>query len=141
MYVAEKWESQTHWETVRVDKSPRDALIWSTLPDVRIGSRTYSKKWKMVKHTGDTVTSSSYDDASDVIKTTAIVEVDRQYTMRKSASMYRSSTGNEDIVTADSLRGTVAFRGLKSRKEITQSVKSGSRISVSHCSIDASIGC
>jgi len=139
MYVAEKMRPRTYWEPIGTVTTPKEASTWSEQPGIRAGSRTYSKEWKMVKITDNTIVSNSYNDASDVVRTSATVEYDRQYSLRGGA--YDKSTPHEKTVTVDRMSGTISFEGFKSRRDIIKSVESGARISRSTCSIDGSIGC
>ncbi|WP_256390574.1 PKD domain-containing protein [Natronoarchaeum rubrum] len=141
MYLAEKSETRTYWEPIGAVTTPQEASIWTEQSGIRVGSQTYSKEWKMVKRTGSTIVSDSYSDASDVVRTSATVEYDRQYSLRGGANVYDKSTPHEKTVTVDQISGTISFEGFKSKREIIKSVESGARISKSSCSIDGSIGC
>ncbi len=141
MYKAKKLTSGDHWDPIGVVSTRDEAAKWSEHPGIRAGSRTYSQDWEMMKNTGGLTVSDSYSDASEVVRTTATVKYDRQYSVRRGSRMHDTSTTLEKTVTVDQVKGTTTFEGLKSRKQIIQSVESGGRVSTSDCSMDGSLGC
>ncbi|MFC6727572.1 hypothetical protein ACFQDG_02825 [Natronoarchaeum mannanilyticum] len=129
IYKAKKLRIRTNWDSIRVVSTAEAASRWSKWPDIRVGSRTYSKEWEMVKSTDEITVTDSYKNASEVIRTTATVEYDREYSLQRGSAMHDTSTTPQSTVNVDQVNAITTFEGPKSRTEVIQSIESGKVVS------------
>lgn len=135
MYAAEKRVPDIQWNKYATVHSERTASRYARRGGYRVGNRYYSTRWELVKYVDRRTTSSSYDEASNVIKTTAIVE--GEFHDQKSS---RSTSKSYGTVTKDFKR-SIAFDGLKSREEIVTAVEEGADLMKTACSSDSALRC